>query len=57
MTACASNFAWKMNPDKARGMKDEMGSIAHAVMATCHENDERHSATVLKYRNCAQGNS
>jgi hypothetical protein len=50
---CVENESYK-----ARTMKDEMGSIAHAVMATCHENDEAATlATVLKYRNCAQGNS
>jgi hypothetical protein len=43
---------------KARGMKDELSSIAHAVLATCHGDDEAAAeATVLKYRNCAAGNS
>jgi hypothetical protein len=43
---------------KARLMKDDLSSIAHAVMATCHSDDESASeATVLKYRNCAAGNS
>ena len=42
---------------KARGMKDELASIAHAIMATCHTDDEADAeATLLKYRNCAAGN-
>jgi len=42
---------------KARAMKDEMSSVAHAIMATCKEGNEPDTlATVLKYRNCAAGN-
>ena len=42
---------------KARSMKDELASLAHAVMATCHTDDESAAeATLLKYRNCAAGN-
>jgi hypothetical protein len=49
---CVDNEAYK-----ARGMKDEMSTVAHAVMATCHEGAEADTlATVLKYRNCATGN-
>jgi predicted small lipoprotein YifL len=48
---CVDNEAYK-----ARNMKDEMSTIAHAVMATCKENNEPDTlATVLKYRNCATG--
>ncbi len=48
---CVENEAYK-----ARGMKDEMRSIAQAVMATCHSDDEAATlAMVLKYRNCASG--
>ena len=49
---CVDNEAYK-----ARGMKDEMSTVARAVMATCHEGAEADTlATVLKYRNCATGN-
>lgn len=49
---CVDNEAYK-----ARNMKDEMSTIAHAVMATCKESNEADTlATVLKYRNCATGN-
>lgn len=49
---CVENEAYK-----ARAMKDEMSSMAHAIMATCHEGAEPDTlATVLKYRNCAAGN-
>lgn len=42
---------------KARNMKDEMNSIARAIMATCKEGLEGDTlAAVLKYRNCAAGN-
>jgi hypothetical protein len=49
---CVDNEAYK-----ARNMKDEMNTVAHAVMATCKEGAEADTlATVLKYRNCAAGN-
>jgi hypothetical protein len=49
---CVDNEAYK-----ARGMKDEMSTVARAVMATCHEGAEADTlATVLRYRNCATGN-
>ena len=49
---CVDNEAYK-----ARSMKDEMRTVAHAVMATCKEGNEPDTlATVLKYRNCAVGN-
>ena len=49
---CVENEAYK-----ARAMKDEMSSMAHAIMATCHEGAEPDTlATVLRYRNCAAGN-
>jgi len=49
---CVDNEAYK-----ARAMKDDMSVVAHAVMATCRENNEPDTlATVLKYRNCATGN-
>ncbi|HUE64746.1 MAG TPA: hypothetical protein VMO78_10260 [Rhizomicrobium sp.] len=49
---CVDNEAYK-----ARAMKDEMSSVARAIMATCHEGAEPDTlATVLKYRNCAAGN-
>jgi hypothetical protein len=42
---------------KARNMKDEMSTVARAIMATCKESAESDTlATVLKYRNCAAGN-
>jgi len=42
---------------KARAFKDEMGNVAHAIMATCKIDDEKPAlAAVLKYRNCAAGN-
>ena len=48
---CIANEAYK-----ARTMKDEMSSVAHAVMGTCHSADEQAAlAAVLKYRNCAAG--
>jgi hypothetical protein len=49
---CVDNEAYK-----ARGMKDEMSTVARGVMATCKESNESDTlATVLKYRNCAVGN-
>jgi hypothetical protein len=49
---CVDNEAYK-----ARNMKDEMSTLAHAIMATCKEGAEPDTlATVLKYRNCATGN-
>ena len=49
---CIDNEAYK-----ARGMKNEISTVARAVMATCHEGAEVDTlATVLKYRNCARGN-
>jgi hypothetical protein len=49
---CVDNEAYK-----ARAMKDEMSTVARAVMATCKESNEPDTlATVLKYRNCAVGN-
>ena len=49
---CVENEAYK-----ARAMKDEMGTVARAIMATCHEGSEPDTlATVLRYRNCAAGN-
>ena len=49
---CVDNEAYK-----ARTMKDEMGTVARAVMATCKVTNESDVlATVLKYRNCATGN-
>ncbi|HYJ36899.1 MAG TPA: hypothetical protein VEV64_12110 [Rhizomicrobium sp.] len=49
---CLDNEAYK-----ARNMKDEMSSIARAIMATCRTGDEGGAmAAVLKYRNCANGN-
>ena len=52
MGYCVDNEAYK-----ARGMKDEMSTVARAVMATCKESNETDTlATVLKYRNCAVGN-
>ena len=42
---------------KARYMKDDMRTLAHAIMATCKEGAEDDTlATVLRYRNCAAGN-
>ena len=42
---------------KARNMKDEMSSLARAIMATCKVGAEGEAlAAVLKYRNCAMGN-
>ena len=50
-TYCTENEAYK-----ARAMKDEMSTVAHAVMATCGGQDEAAAlAAVLKYRNCALG--
>jgi hypothetical protein len=52
MGYCVDNEAYK-----ARGMKDEMSTVARAIMATCKEGAEQDTlATVLKYRNCAAGN-
>jgi hypothetical protein len=49
---CVENEAYK-----ARAMKDEMSTVARAIMATCREGAEPDTlATVLKYRNCAAGN-
>ncbi len=49
---CVDNEAYK-----ARAMKDEMSTVTRAVMATCKVSNESDVlATVLKYRNCAQGN-
>ena len=49
---CLDNEAYK-----ARNMKDEMSSLARAIMATCRTGDEGGAlASVLKYRNCAMGN-
>jgi hypothetical protein len=49
---CVENEAYK-----ARSMKDDLQTIARAVMATCHESAESDTlATVLRYRNCATGN-
>jgi hypothetical protein len=49
---CIDNEAYK-----ARNMKDEMSSIARAIMATCKIGDEGGAmSAVLKYRNCAIGN-
>ena len=49
---CIDNEAYK-----ARNMKDEMSSIARAIMATCKVGAEGDAmAAVLKYRNCAIGN-
>ena len=49
---CVENEAYK-----ARNMKDDMRTLAHAIMATCKEGAEDDTlATVLKYRNCAAGN-
>ena len=49
---CVENEAYK-----ARNMKDDMRTVAHAIMATCKEGAEDDTlATVLKYRNCAAGN-
>jgi hypothetical protein len=48
---CVENEAYK-----ARAMKDEMSTVSHAVMATCHSDDEQAAlAAILKYRNCASG--
>ena len=49
---CMENEAYK-----ARAMKDEMGTLARAIMATCKVPSEPDAlAVVLKYRNCASGN-
>jgi hypothetical protein len=49
---CVDNEAYK-----ARNMKDEMNTLAQAIMATCKEGAQADTlATVLKYRNCAAGN-
>jgi hypothetical protein len=49
---CVENEAYK-----ARAMKDEMSSVARAIMATCHEGAEPDTlATVLRYCDCAAGN-
>lgn len=49
---CMENEAYK-----ARRMKDEMSTLARAIMATCKVPSEPDAlAMVLKYRNCAAGN-
>jgi hypothetical protein len=49
---CLDNEAYK-----ARNMKDEMNSLARAIMATCKVGAEGEAlAAVLRYRNCAIGN-
>lgn len=49
---CVDNESYKV-----RNMKDDMRTLAHAIMATCKESAEDDTlATVLKYRNCAAGN-
>ena len=49
---CMDNEAYK-----ARNMKDEMSTMAHAIMATCKEGAEGDTwRRCLKYRNCAAGN-
>ena len=49
---CVDNEAYK-----ARNIKDEMSSVAHAIMATCRESGEGNAlAAVLRFRNCAMGN-
>lgn len=49
---CMENEAYK-----ARAMKDEMATLARAIMATCKVPSEPDAlAMVLKYRNCASGN-
>jgi hypothetical protein len=49
---CMENEAYK-----ARNMKDEMATLARAIMATCKVPSEPDAlAMVLKYRNCASGN-
>jgi len=49
--ACVESEAYK-----ARAMKDDMNTLAHAVMATCQSNDDGAAlAALLKYRNCAAG--
>jgi hypothetical protein len=54
--ALRGNYCVENEAYKARTMKDEMGSVARAVMGTCHSEDEQAAlATVLKYRNCAAG--
>ena len=48
---CVDNEAYK-----ARNMKDEMSTVARAIMATCKEGAQEDTlATVLRYRNCAAG--
>jgi hypothetical protein len=48
---CVDNEAYK-----ARNMKDEMNTVARAIMATCKEGAEADTlATVRRYRNCAVG--
>ena len=48
---CLDNEAYK-----ARNMKDEMSTVARAIMATCKEGAQEDTlATVLRYRNCAAG--
>jgi len=52
MGYCVDNESYKV-----RNMKDDMRTLAHAIMATCKEGAEDDTlATVLKYRNCAAGN-
>ncbi len=55
--ALKQNYCIENEAYKARAMKDEMSTVAHAVMATCGGQDESAAlAAVLKYRNCALGN-
>jgi hypothetical protein len=55
--AAQASYCLDSEAYKARNMKDEMSSIAHAIMATCRESGEGNAlAAVLKYRNCAMGN-
>ena len=55
--AAQASYCVESEAYKARAMKDEMSSIAHAIMATCRESGEGNAlAAVLKYRNCALGN-
>jgi hypothetical protein len=54
--ALKSRYCVETEAYKARGMKDEMNSLAHAVMATCQSQDEGAAlAAILRYRNCATG--
>jgi hypothetical protein len=54
--ALRGNYCVENEAYKARTMKDEIISLAHAVMGTCHgDNEQAALAAVLKYRNCAAG--